>query len=236
MWSLALITLASLPLLGLMRVPGSPLDAGASKNTFRSVRTAVKDALGDPSYLLLHAGFFTCGFHVALIVTHFPGEVALWSLPASVASWSLAIIGLGNIGGSLLAGWCLSRHLGKYVLFCVYGSRALLVLLYLAAPKTEWTFYLFAVGLGFSWLATVPPTAGVISKLFGTRYLATLFGLTLLSHQTGGFLGAWLGGIAVTYRGDYLWMWYADAVLAATAALCNLLIREPWVERGVVPV
>ena len=235
MWSLAVITLASLPLLRVMRTPATCLDGAVSKNTFGGVRTAVKDALADPSYLLLHAGFFTCGFHVALIVTHLPGEVALWSLPASVASWSLAIIGLGNIAGSLLAGWCLSRHLGKYVLFCVYGSRALLVLLYLAAPKTEWTFYVFAVGLGFSWLATVPPTAGVISKLFGTRYLATLFGLTLLSHQTGGFLGAWLGGIAVTYRGDYLWMWYADALLAAMAALCNLPIREPRVERSVVP-
>ena len=235
MWSLAVIAMASLPLVRVMRGSVASLDGAVSRNTFGGVRMAVRNALADRSYLLLHAGFFTCGFHVALIVTHFPGEVALWSLPASVASWSLAIIGLGNIAGSLLAGWCLSRHLGKVVLFCVYGSRALLVLLYLAAPKTEWTFYLFAVGLGFSWLATVPPTAGVIGKLFGTRYLATLFGLTLLSHQTGGFLGAWLGGIAVTYRGDYLWMWYADALLAAMAALCNLPIREPQVERGAVP-
>jgi predicted MFS family arabinose efflux permease len=156
-------------------------------------------------------------------------------LPATVASWSLAIIGLGNIAGSLIAGWSLSRHLGKYVLSAVYGSRALLVLLFLAAPKTEWTFYLFAVGLGFTWLATVPPAAGVIGKLFGTRYLATLFGLTLLSHQTGGFLGAWLGGLAISHFGDYLWMWYADAALAAGAALCNLPIREPLIERHVVP-
>jgi MFS family permease len=235
MWSLAVITLASLPLLRLIRAPATSLDGALTRNTFGGVRTAVKDALADPSYLLLHAGFFTCGFHVALIVTHLPGEVALWSLPASVASWSLAIVGLGNIAGSFLAGWCLSRHLGKVVLFYVYGARALLVLLYLAAPKTEWTFYLFAVGLGFSWLATVPPTAGVIGKLFGTRYLATLFGLTLLSHQTGGFLGAWLGGIAITVHGDYLWMWYADALLAAMAALCNLPIREPRVARSVVP-
>jgi len=235
MWSLAVITLASLPLVRAMRGPVTPLDAAVSKNTFGGVRMAVKNALADRSYLLLHAGFFTCGFHVALLTTHLPGEVSLHSLPASVASWSLAIIGLGNIAGSLLAGWCMNRHLGKYVLFCVYGSRALLVLLYLAAPKTEWTFYLFAVGLGFSWLATVPPTAGVIGKLFGTRYLATLFGLTLLSHQSGGFLGAWLGGIAVTYHGDYLWMRYADALLAAAAALCNLPIREPQMGRSAVP-
>ncbi|HRL20620.1 MAG TPA: MFS transporter, partial [Alcaligenes sp.] len=87
-------------------------------------------------------------------------------------------------------------------------------------------FYLFAIGLGFTWLATVPPTAGIVGKLFGTRYLATLFGLTLLSHQIGGFLGAWLGGIALTEFGDYSWMWYADIALAAMAALVNLPIRE----------
>ncbi|HEY7554568.1 MAG TPA: MFS transporter [Candidatus Binatia bacterium] len=235
MWSLAIITLCALPIIMLLRSPSTPSNSMASAGTAGGIRNAVKEALSNPSYLLLHAGFFTCGFHVALIVTHLPGEVALWSLPATVASWSLAIIGLGNIAGSLIAGWSLSRHLGKYVLSAVYGSRALLVLLFLAAPKTEWTFYLFAVGLGFTWLATVPPTAGVIGKLFGTRYLATLFGLTLLSHQTGGFLGAWLGGLAISHFGDYLWMWYADAALAAGAALCNLPIREPLIERHVVP-
>jgi predicted MFS family arabinose efflux permease len=97
--------------------------------------------------------------------------------------------------------------------------------------KPRVTFYLFAIGLGFTWLATVPPTAGVVGKLFGTRYLATLFGLTLLSHQIGGFFGAWLGGIAITQHGDYLWMWYADAALAALAAVCNLPIREQKVLR-----
>jgi MFS family permease len=234
MWSLAIISLGALPLVALLRDPFDS-HAATSGATYGSIRAAVKEALADRSYLLLHAGFFTCGFHVALIVTHLPGEVALWSLPATVASWSLAIIGLGNIAGSLIAGWCLSRHLGKYVLFTVYGTRAVLVLLFLASPKTAWTFYLFAVGLGVTWLATVPPTAGVIGKLFGTRYLATLFGLTLLSHQTGGFLGAWLGGLAITHFGDYLWMWYADALLAAAAALCNLPIREPLIERQAVP-
>jgi predicted MFS family arabinose efflux permease len=108
------------------------------------------------------------------------------------------------------------------------------VLAFLAAPKTALTFYLFAAGLGFTWLATVPPTAGVVAKLFGTRYLATLFGLTLLSHQIGGFFGAYLGGIAVSEQGTYLWMWYADALLALAAALVNLPIREAPVQRRAV--
>jgi MFS family permease len=97
---------------------------------------------------------------------------------------------------------------------------------YLLMPKTEWTYYLFAAGLGFTWLATVPPTASIVGKLFGMRYLATLFGLTLLSHQIGGFLGAWLGGVALTRLGDYNWMWYADIALSALAALANLPIKE----------
>jgi predicted MFS family arabinose efflux permease len=112
------------------------------------------------------------------------------------------------------------------VLFWMYASRALLVIAYLLAPKTEWTFYLFAAGLGFTWLATVPPTASLVGKLFGIRYLGTLFGLTLLSHQIGGFLGAWLGGLALVKFGDYSWMWYADIALATLAAVANLPIRE----------
>jgi predicted MFS family arabinose efflux permease len=217
---------------------GSPAPAEASRggnSGERGLRAVVKQALADRSYLLLHAGFFTCGFHIAFLVTHLPGEVDLCGLPASVASWSLAIIGLANIAGSLAAGWCVNRYRSKYVLFWMYGSRALLVLLYLAAPKTAWTFYLFAAGLGFTWLATVPPTAAMVGKLFGTRYLATLFGLTVLSHQTGGFLGAWLGGIAIAHYGNYLWMWHADALLAAAAALFNLPIREPRVKTFAVP-
>jgi predicted MFS family arabinose efflux permease len=199
------------------------------------LRAAVKNSLADRSYWLLHAGFFTCGFHIAFLVTHLPGEVDLCGLPPTVASWSLAIIGLANIAGSLAAGWSVQRYRSKYVLAWMYGSRAALIVAYLLAPKTPLTFYLFAAGLGFTWLATVPPTAAVVGKLFGTRYLATLFGLTLLSHQIGGFFGAWLGGIAITQQGDYLWMWYADAVLALAAALVNLPIREAKIERAPAP-
>jgi len=235
MWSLAVIALAALPLARVLR--GSQVSVRPTTTTpgDGGLRATLKRALADRSYLLLHAGFFTCGFHIAFLVTHLPGEVDLCGLPASVASWSLAIIGLSNIFGSLAAGWFVNHYRSKYVLFWMYGSRALLVLLYLVAPKSVWTFYLFAAGLGFTWLATVPPTAGVVGKLFGMRYLATLFGLTLLSHQTGGFFGAWLGGIAITHYGNYLWMWYADALLAAIAALCNLPIREPRIVRHAVP-
>ncbi len=226
MWSLALITLLALPITRLMR-RSAHAAAALKADAGGGLRAAVRDAFRDPSYLWLHAGFFTCGFHIAFLVTHLPGEVNLCGLPPSVASWSLALIGLSNIVGSLGAGYLVNRVRSKYILFWMYASRTVLVLLYLVAPKTEWTFYAFAIGLGLTWLGTVPPTASVVGKLFGVRYLATLFGMTLLSHQIGGFFGAWLGGLAIHNTGSYLWMWYADALLALGAALANLPIREP---------
>lgn len=235
MWSMAAVTLTALPLAFTLRRPQqSAAEKHAALNDGPGLGRSVRDALQDRSYLLLHAGFFTCGFHIAFLVTHLPGEVALCGLSAGVASWSLAIIGLANIAGSLAAGWAVARYRSKYVLFWMYSSRALLVLVYLAAPKTAPTFYIFAAGLGFTWLATVPPTAAVVGKLFGSRYLGTLFGLTLLSHQIGGFLGAWLGGLAISNLGSYDLMWWADIALASLAALCNLPIREAPV-RQLVP-
>jgi len=235
MGSLAVLTLAALPLTALLRRQPAQNPAHFGPED-RGAWAAVVRALDDPSYLLLHAGFFTCGFHIAFLVTHLPGEVRLCGLPAQVASWSLALIGLANIAGSLAAGWCVQRFRSKYILAWMYGSRAVLIGLYLVAPKSALTFYVFAMGLGFTWLATVPPTAGIVGKLFGVRYLATLFGLTLLSHQVGGFLGAWLGGLALAKLGSYQVMWYADIALAAAAALVNLPIREAAVRAQTQPV
>ena len=161
-----------------------------------------------------------------LLVTHPPGEVHLAGCSAAVSAASIGIIGLFNIAGSLCAGALGTRCRMKYILALMYGSRAVMIAIFLMAPHTEITFYVFAAALGFTWLATVPPTAGLVAKLFDTRYLATLFGLTLLTHQIGGFLGAWLGGLAMDHFGNYQWMWYTDIALAAAAALVNLPIRE----------
>jgi len=247
MFVLAALMLATLPLARMLR-RGAPAAEPAAKPAAQTaaetaaepvpspaapaappgigLRRQLAVALRDRSYLLLHAGFFTCGFHIAFLVTHLPGEVALCGLPTSVSGISIALIGLANIAGSLSAGALGSRYRMKYLLFWMYLSRAVIILIYMASPKEPITFYVFAVALGLTWLATVPPTAGIVGKLFGMRYLATLFGLTLLSHQVGGFLGAWLGGIAFAETGSYDWMWIADAVLATIAALVNLPIRE----------
>ncbi|WP_313168133.1 MFS transporter [Massilia oculi] len=208
--------------------PAAPQPAAPTISLGQQLRQAMRDR----SYICLHLGFFTCGFHIAFLVTHLPGEVAMCGLPASVSATALALIGLFNIAGSLGAGMLASRYRMKSLLFWIYASRAVLVGLFLLAPKTAWTFYLFAAALGATWLATVPPTAGLVGKLFGVRYLATLFGMTLLSHQIGGFFGAWLGGLAVVHTGDYSWMWYADMALALAAALVNLPIREAAVVRA----
>jgi predicted MFS family arabinose efflux permease len=224
MWTMAAVALLAIPLLN--RLTNDTHAPAAAPTPEGGLKKAVSDAIRNPSYLLLHLGFFTCGFHIAFLVTHLPTEVGLCGLSPTVASWSLAFIGLANIVGSLFAGSCINLYRSKYVLAVMYGSRAVLIALYLVAPKTEWTFYAFAVGLGLTWLATVPPTAALVGKLFGIRYLATLFGLTLLSHQIGGFLGAYLGGLVFESRGDYQWMWWADIALSAMAALINLPIKE----------
>ncbi len=224
MWSLALMVLAALPLVPAVTASEKSAPSTIAQET--GLWPSVCLAMADRSYRFLNLGFFTCGFHIAFLVTHLPGEVDLCGLPSSVASWALAIIGLFNIVGSLYAGSCVARFRSKYVLFYLYGSRALMVAVYLVLPKTELTFYLFAAGLGFTWLATVPPTAAIVGKLFGVRYLATLFGISLLAHQVGAFFGAYLGGVALVQFGDYGWMWYADIGLASAAALSNLPIKE----------
>jgi len=234
MLGVAAATLLTLPLALLMRrkkVPTTAAQAAAPTEPALSLGQQLKVAAAERSYWWLHLGFFTCGFHVAFLVTHLPGEVRLCGLSPTVGANSLAIIGLANVAGSLGVGWLGTRFRLKHLLFWVYLIRAAAILVFMAAPKTATTFYLFALALGVSWLATLPPTAGIVGKLFGTRYLATLIGLTLLTHQLGAFYGAWLGGVAVARLGDYTWMWYADAALATFAALINLPIREAPVMR-----
>lgn len=198
-----------------------------------SLGEQLRVALRDPSYLCLHAGFFTCGFHVAFLVTHLPSDLQLCGLTPSVAANSLALIGLFNVVGSLTVGWLGQRHRMKHLLALIYASRAVIVAIYVVMPKTSLNVYMFAAALGVTWLATVPPTAGLVGKLFGTRYIATLFGLTLFSHQVGGFLGAWLGGVVLAQTHTYDWIWYADIVLALLAAAVNLPIREAQVDARV---
>ncbi|HEX7990244.1 MAG TPA: MFS transporter [Stenotrophomonas sp.] len=223
LYALAFIVLLSLPLAWPLRKRAPRVEGAADGD---ALRPQLQRAARSRSYWCLHLGFFTCGVHIAFLVTHLPGEIALCGLSANVASVSIALIGLFNVAGSLIIGAMGERFRMKWLLFWMYLSRAVLIAVYLVSPPTPMTFYVFAAALGFTWLATVPPTAGLVGKLFGPRHMGTLFGLTLFSHQIGAFFGAWLGGVALEYGGDYSWMWYADMGLAVAAALVNLPIRE----------
>jgi predicted MFS family arabinose efflux permease len=191
-----------------------------------SLKQAVAVAVKDPSYLLLTAGFFTCGFHVAFIATHLPGVVASCELPPAVSAWSLALIGLFNIFGSLWIGKVITGRRLKIALAWTYFARALIILAFFFSPKTTLTFLLFACGIGFTYLSTVPPTIGLVIKFYGMRYMATLFGIVMMSHQVGAFLGAYLGGKAFEATGSFDWMWWADIALCLIAAALHLPIRE----------
>ena len=225
--SLGLIALASLPLLywvtgkSVQSQAVSPVCCGVAVPT---EKVGFRHAWSSRNYRLLHLGFFTCGFHIAFLVTHLPGAVSMCGLPTTVASTALAVIGVANVIGSLLVGKICERFAMQKVLGSLYLIRVLAVVFYIFAPKTELTWYLFAGLLGMTWLATVPPTAGLVGGMFGLRNISTLFGLTMLSHQIGAFLGAWLGGLAVQYTHSFDWMWWADATLALIAAVASFAI------------
>ena len=199
-----------------VRAPAPRLSAGA----------AIKNALKDRSFLLLGAGFFVCGFHVAFLGTHLPNVVAMCGLPPSISAWSLGLLGLFNIFGSLGMGWAVGRWRMKSLLSLVYAARAVAVMIFLASPKTATVMLIFAAVMGLTFLSTVPPTAGLVAKFFGPANMATLFGIVMLSHQIGGFLGAWLGGKVFTLTGSYDTIWIIDIVLAIGAALIHMPIRE----------
>ena len=228
--SLALLSLLALPAAWVLRGSSARPAGAAVAAKAETTREAVRRALHDRSFLLLSLGFFVCGFHVAFIATHLPGVVAACQLPPAVGAWALATIGLFNIIGSFSMGWAISYQGGRWrmksLLSLVYATRALAVLVFLFAPKTETTVLVFAAVIGFTYLSTVPPTAGLVAKFFGPAHMGTLFGIVMLAHQIGGFLGAYLGGKAFQWTGNYNWMWYADIVLAVGAALIHLPIRE----------
>ena len=235
-WVASLQTLAAISLLALpaawvlrgnsVQAASAASATGTAPAKTETTRAALARAIADPSYRLLSVGFFVCGFHVAFIATHLPGVVAACQLPPAVGAWSLAVIGLFNIVGSFAMGWAVGRWRMKSLLALVYLTRALAVLVFMLVPKTEAVMLVFAAVIGLSYLSTVPPTAGLVAKMFGTAHMATLFGVVMLAHQIGGFLGAYMGGKAFEWTGSYDWMWYADIVLAVGAALVNLPIRE----------
>lgn len=183
-------------------------------------------ALRDPYYWLVTAGFSACGFHVSFMTTHMPGVIEACGLPASLAGTWIAIVGGCNIVGSLVSGMLIQRRSMPHMLMALHAGRAAGVLCFLLAPKTPAVMLLFAVWMGVSYMAVLPPTAGLIARRYGATNLSTLLGLTMLFHQAASFLGAWLGGVAFEASGHYDWIWMLDIALALAAVALNLPLRE----------
>ena len=187
---------------------------------------AIKSAFQDRAYVLLFIGFFVCGFHVAFIQTHLPAYITDTGLSPSLGAWSLALIGLFNIVGSFLSGWSGQRMSKKRVLSGIYFARAIIIALFILTPLTPSSVYIFSAAMGILWLSTVPLTTALVAQTQGITYLSTLGGLVFLSHQSGAFIGAWLGGRIYDTYGSYDPMWWAAIILGLMATLIHLPIRE----------
>ena len=187
---------------------------------------AVRTAFSDRSYVLLFFGFFVCGFHVAFIQTHLPAYIADKGLPSIIGAWSLGLIGLFNIAGSFLSGWSGQRHSKKTVLAGIYFCRAVVIAAFILVPLTAASTYLFSAAMGLLWLSTVPLTTGLVAQTQGLRFLSTLAGIVFFSHQTGAFIGAWLGGRIYDVTGDYSMMWWTAIALGLLATLLHIPIKE----------
>jgi MFS family permease len=201
----------------------------------QSIAQALAEAFRHRSYVLLVIGFFTCGFQLAFITTHLPAYLKDLGLAASVGGWTLAVIGLANAAGSLGSGWLMSRMSKRWLLAWIYLGRSIAIAAFILLPASPVTAIGFGLAIGLLWLSTVPPTSALVMLMFGTRYMAMLYGFAFFSHQVGGFLGVWLGGVLYEVYGSYIVVWWLSIALGIASALINLPIVERPVERGPVP-
>jgi MFS family permease len=235
-WRNALLIFAGLCLLMLplslaLTTPRNVATSGLAPAPTQSFKQALSEALGHRSYLLLVIGFFTCGFQLAFVTVHMPAYLVEKGIPASVGGWTIAVIGLFNIIGSLSSGWLGSFLPKRYILSVIYLIRALAVLAFISFPVTPVSSLIFGAVMGLMWLSTVPPTNGLIAMMFGTPWLAMLAGFAFFSHQVGGFLGVWLGGLAYEHTGSYDVVWWLSILFGVMSAVVNLPIVEKPVER-----
>jgi MFS family permease len=226
----AAVTLLIIPFSLALASPRVAPAAGAPAQ--QSVTQALSEALGHRSYVLLVLGFFTCGFQIFFISVHLPAYVVDRGLPAWVGGWTIAVIGLANIVGAIVAGWLSGSLPKRYILSFIYFGRAVAILIYIMLPPSAVGTVIFGAVLGLLWLSTVPPTSGLVALMFGTRWLAMLFGFAFFSHQVGGFLGVWLGGILFERTGSYDVVWWLSILLGLLSAVINLPIVEKPVERA----
>jgi len=232
----AAVVLLIMPLSLALASPRGATTAAAAAAPQQSVAQALSEAFGHRSYVLLVIGFFTCGFQIFFIAVHLPAYLIDRGLPAWVGGWTLAAIGLFNIVGAIGAGWLSGVMPKRYILAFIYFARSLAILVYIMLPPSAATTVIFGAVLGLLWLSTVPPTSGLIAVMFGTRWLAMLFGFSFFSHQVGGFLGVWLGGFLFERTGSYDVVWWLSILFGVLSAVINLpIVEKPVVRPLAVP-
>jgi MFS family permease len=236
-WQNALFVLSAmalliLPLARFLREPA--LEAGSSRPR-QTIGGALREAFGYRPFQLLMAGYFVCGFQVVFIGVHMPSYLKDQGLSPQVATVALALIGLFNVFGTYAAGSLGQRIQKRYILSTIYFSRAVAIVLFVTAPLTPWSVYLFSAVMGLLWLSTVPPTNAVIAQIFGVQYLSMLGGFVFLSHQIGSFMGVWLGGLLYDAYGSYMPVWWISVALGVFAGLINLPVRETAISRPAAP-
>ena len=225
---LGLLALFILPLAFGLR---EPAHAAAHSGPQQSVRAALREAFGHNGFRLLTAGYFVCGFQVVFIGVHMPAYLKDHGLEPAVATVALALIGLFNVFGTYIAG-SLGQHVSKpRMLSVIYLLRSLVIVVFISAPLTPWSVYLFAAAMGLLWLSTVPPTNAVVAQIFGVQYMSMLGGIVFLNHQLGSFLGAWLGGRFYEATGSYDIVWWISVALGLFAAAVNWPVRETPIQR-----
>jgi MFS family permease len=229
------VLLLAIPLSMVLIAPRKPAGAPAAAPP-QSLAKALSEAFGHRSYVLLVLGFFTCGFQLAFVTAHLPSYLADRGLSAEIGGWTIAIIGLFNIIGSLGAGWLATFLPKRYILSFIYFTRAISIVVFIMVPATAVNTLIFGAVTGLLWLSTVPPTSGLVAVMFGTRWLTMLFGFAFFSHQVGGFLGVWLGGLVFERTGSYDTVWWLSVLFGVLSAIINLPIVEKPVQRPVPAV
>ena len=234
-WQMALVIMAVASLSMILFTPvfkdDKKTDTKTDAESEQNLREALREASKHFHYWLLIAGFFVCGFQLAFITVHMPSYLADKGFDSSVAAASLSIIGLCNIAGSLAAGHLSGIYSKKWILAFIYGARSIVIVLFLVFPISLFSVYAFSFATGFLWLATVPPTSGLVAQMFGLRYMGTLYGIVFLNHQIGSFTGVWLGGYLFDTTGSYNQVWWWAAIIAAITAIIHIFIDERPVER-----
>ena len=212
-----------------------PQQSGAAAAD-QSLVQALGEAFRHRSYLLLVLGFFTCGFQIFFITVHLPAYLIDRGLPAELGGWTIAVIGLFNIVGAIASGWLGSIVPNRFLLAAIYFARSLAIAVFIALPASPAATLVFAAVTGLLWLSTVPPTSALVALMFGTRWLTTLFGFAFFSHQVGGFLGVWLGGVLFERTGSYDAIWLLSILLGVVSAVVNLpIVEKPVARPALVP-